>query len=190
MRCSGIRLIFDTTHEGCDCFLWAGWSVLLLTHIGYLTTQGISMITGFMHHYSLCILLVAKFVWSLCTFLIVDHLCCLIAASLVDIPNMIGMFGHKQKNTILGQLSIILIIFPDTCSWWLRRHKFALFKSLVGWRLVRGFYHPTDWKLQSSKNGESLFEGFHQCGYPHSWMVFVRGNPNLKWNMTKGTPMI
>ena len=30
-------------------------------------------------------------------FSFVDHLCCLIAASLVDIPNMIGMFGHKQK---------------------------------------------------------------------------------------------
>ena len=26
-------------------------------------------------------------------------------------------------------------------------------------------------------------------GYPNSWMVFVRENPNLKWMRTGGTPM-
>ena len=26
-------------------------------------------------------------------------------------------------------------------------------------------------------------------GYPHSWMVFVRENPNLKWMITRGTPI-
>ena len=27
------------------------------------------------------------------------------------------------------------------------------------------------------------FGGFHKWGYPHSWMVFVGENPNLKWMM-------
>ena len=26
-------------------------------------------------------------------------------------------------------------------------------------------------------------------GYPHSWMVFVRENPNLNWMMAGGSPM-
>ena len=27
-------------------------------------------------------------------------------------------------------------------------------------------------------------------GYPNSWMVFVMENPNLKWMMTGGTPVL
>ena len=31
--------------------------------------------------------------------------------------------------------------------------------------------------------------GFHKWGYPKSWMV-KRENPNLKWMMTGGTPIV
>ena len=33
------------------------------------------------------------------------------------------------------------------------------------------------------------YGGFQKWGYPNSQMIFVRGNPNLKWMKTRATPM-
>ena len=34
------------------------------------------------------------------------------------------------------------------------------------------------------------FGGFLKLGYPHSWMVFVRENPSVKWMMTRATRIL
>ena len=36
---------------------------------------------------------------------------------------------------------------------------------------------------------ETQMGGSINGGYPNSWMLFVRENPNRKWMMTRGTPM-
>ena len=46
------------------------------------------------------------------------------------------------------------------------------------------------WLLRcKSSHGGFWFGSCHSWGIPHSWLVFDRENPHLKWRMTGGSPM-
>ena len=73
-------------------------------------------------------------------------------------------------------------------SWiWLprfRRYKAMLFKE----SLLRALRSRTSWLITSSWLGDGL-EGSNG-EVPHSWMVYFRENPNLKWMITRGAPIL
>ena len=64
--------------------------------------------------------------------------------------------------------------------------------SLCYTSLIRDW---TTWICQGEWIGRHFairFGGVQKCqkwGIPNSWMVFVMENPNLKWMMSRGTPM-
>ena len=46
--------------------------------------------------------------------------------------------------------------------------------------------------LEAMHQHQSVYSiwGFHKYRYPNSWMVYFMENPNLKWMMTGGTPIL
>ena len=101
------------------------------------------------------------------------------------LPNQITSICHPWVSAYLGipsssaSIQIIIWVSTSECDYW----SFMFISSPFG--IISS-------SLLRVKLGFPLLSNMRVSivmGVPNSWMVFVRENPNLKWMMTRATPM-
>jgi hypothetical protein len=65
----------------------------------------------------------------------------------------------------------------------------GIYNSGILW-MEKCFHLFPVWKRCINTNQYIVYGGFHKYRYPNSWMVYFMENPNLKWMMTGGTPIL